>query len=122
MQEMTTAEMSKLIARDLMGWVIHHRNTAHYMRAGDDVCDYKVQANYDWSCITPDAMVKILDRLDELGYDYEVYNTASVPAYRHACSIIDHDGHEYPVREAGTPPLAVARAVCEMLREAKPHA
>lgn len=39
---MTDRELDALVAEKVMGWRIHHRNTAHYVLPG--MRDYKVQA------------------------------------------------------------------------------
>jgi hypothetical protein len=42
--EMSDEEIDELVAVEVMGWVKHHRNTAHWMKAGDDLVGYRVQA------------------------------------------------------------------------------
>ena len=113
---LTEAEMSAWIARALMGWVIHDRDTIFYVLPDDrHRHSYKVQAPHDWSCLTPDAMVKILEKLDEKGYGHTI---RKYPGGKHECCI-NKGLFTFQPKAGVTLPLAVAKAVCEML-ETKP--
>lgn len=46
-QRLTLPEIDRLVAERVMRWRIHPRNTAHWMRAGDDLVGYRPVAWHD---------------------------------------------------------------------------
>lgn len=44
---LTLPEIDRLVAERVMGWQIHPRNTAHWMRASDDLIGYRPMAWHD---------------------------------------------------------------------------
>lgn len=62
---MTDTELSEAVAREVMGWCKVNINGGCW---GDSHA--KLVHTLDWSCLTPDAMCSILDKIVEDGGSY----------------------------------------------------
>jgi hypothetical protein len=61
------SKLSELVATRVMGWKIHPRNTAHYMRVGDDEVGYRPVAFVsDWK---PDTNISAAWEVKQVATD-----------------------------------------------------
>lgn len=113
----TNEEKCRVIAEKVMGWKIHPRNTAHYMRSEDPDIGYKPVAMHDWNPFyDPAAMVEVMEKMRLSGRHPSLDIDSSMSGYRcSVCEGVGKDGEcEGSIAAFGpTPMQAVGEAAYE---------